>query len=98
MKIGVISNLYPPYDRGGAERIALRVAQELYYRDHDVFAVTSKPFDGVSSFMAAPTREECIGTVYRFFPFNLYHVLKDYKYPYVWKFNSGIEGVINAPE
>lgn len=43
MKIGVITNFYPPFTRGGAERIAEKIANGLAHRGHQVFVVTTKP-------------------------------------------------------
>lgn len=42
MKIGIINNLYPPFDRGGAEKIAYQQAQELGQQGHQVFIITTK--------------------------------------------------------
>src|SRR3989338_4620052 len=49
MKIGIVSNLYPPEARGGAELVAQRVADALYQRGHEVFVLTTQPFDGIRS-------------------------------------------------
>ncbi|MBI2551625.1 glycosyltransferase family 4 protein [Candidatus Uhrbacteria bacterium] len=76
MKIGILSNLYPPYTRGGAELIAWRTAHELHVRGHDVFAFTTMPFEGMNSFYAT-IRDKYVESVYRFFPFNTYHLLAD---------------------
>lgn len=81
MKIGVVSNLYPPYVRGGAEHIAWRVAHELHVRGHDVFVVTTKPYENLSSFHAK-MKEKHIEKIYRFYPMNLYHQLKDGGIPF----------------
>jgi len=71
MKIGIVSNLYPPNERGGAELVAQRVADELYARGHDVFVLTTEPFTGFSSFVPR-LRERHLERVYRFCPINLY--------------------------
>ncbi len=44
MKLCIISNLYPPYVRGGAERIAERLAEESAARGDVVHVITSAPF------------------------------------------------------
>jgi glycosyltransferase involved in cell wall biosynthesis len=46
MRIGVFSNLYPPYVRGGAEGIATVIVHELERQQHEVFVVTTKVSHG----------------------------------------------------
>ncbi len=41
MRIGIISNYYPPNERGGAEVVAKRVADELAKRGHEIFVLTN---------------------------------------------------------
>jgi glycosyltransferase involved in cell wall biosynthesis len=81
MKIGIISNLYPPSERGGAELIAQRVADELSLRGHDVFVITTMPFAGMKSLFPRVT-EHYVERVYRFFPLNLYHIFSAHKFPF----------------
>jgi glycosyltransferase involved in cell wall biosynthesis len=86
-KICVINSLYPPYDRGGAEKIAELTAQGLKEEGHKVFVVTSSPWRGFFSLMpkistptSSPYSDRGIGTggdrggvkIYRFFPLNLF--------------------------
>ncbi len=80
MKIGVISNFYPPYEKGGAELVAQRTADELYRRGHDVFVLSTKEFDGLASLNPKIT-EYHIERIYRFYPMNLYHLLNSRKVP-----------------
>ena len=44
MKICVINNLYPPYNRGGAEIVAENQVKQLVLQGHQVFVVTTRPF------------------------------------------------------
>ncbi len=81
MKIGIVSNLYPPFERGGAELVAQRVADELYRRGHKVFVLSTKPFDGIQSLKLTMTAQH-VGRVYRFFPKNLYHLSNGHKKPF----------------
>lgn len=81
MKIGIVSNLYPPDSRGGAELVAARVADALYERGHDVFVLTSQPFDGIRSLFPR-IRERTLEAVYRFFPCNLYALRQDARVPF----------------
>jgi glycosyltransferase involved in cell wall biosynthesis len=43
MKIAVINNLYKPFDKGGAEKIAETIVNDLKELNHDVFIITTKP-------------------------------------------------------
>lgn len=81
MRIGIITNLYPPVDRGGAEQVALRIVRELYARGHDVFVLSTTPYNGPASLLPHIT-ERHIERVYRVYPFNLYHTLQDHKIPW----------------
>lgn len=79
MNIGIISNLYPPIARGGAEHVARRVAHELHIRGHGVFVFSTQPFKGIKSCFGRIT-ERSVEAVYRMYPPNLYHLLNDYNY------------------
>lgn len=80
MKIGIVSNLYPPNTRGGAELVAQRVAAALYERGHEVFVLTTQPYDGLRSLFIS-FRERTLESVYRFYPLNLYYLLDDRHIP-----------------
>lgn len=43
MKIGLINNLYKPYQKGGAERIVELLNNELKQLGHEVFIISTKP-------------------------------------------------------
>lgn len=43
MKIGLINNLYKPYQKGGAERIVEILNGQLQESDHTVFVITTQP-------------------------------------------------------
>ena len=45
MKIYLINNLYKPYNRGGAERVVEVIADGLKDNGHEVFIITTKPFN-----------------------------------------------------
>lgn len=81
MKIGIVSNLYPPDARGGAELVASRIANALYQRGHQVFVLTTKPFNGVKSFFPRVS-ERTLGSVYKFYPLNLYFLRQDGTIPF----------------
>ena len=80
MKIGIITNLYPPHARGGAETVIVRTVQELLARGHDVFVITGQPRSEGSGILLDRSTVE---RIYRFFPRNLYFTLNDHKYPWI---------------
>ncbi len=71
MNIGIVSNLYPPHERGGAELIARRVADALSRRGHRVSVLTTQPYTGWGS-LALSLQEKHVERVYRFHPVNLF--------------------------
>ncbi len=84
MKICLVSNLYPPISRGGAERVAERVVRGLADAGHEVFVISTKPWDGWKSLKPAAVDEK--GTkVYRFYPLNIFYYLNDYKHNALWR-------------
>lgn len=84
MKICLISNLFPPISRGGAEKVALTVARGLCDRGHDVFVISTKPWDGWDS-LKSVAKEEAGIKVYRFYPFNIFYYLNDYRHNIFWR-------------
>ncbi len=80
MKICLISNLYPPYNRGGAEQVVKNTVQGLLDRGHHVVVITARPF---FSFQKENDTANSHLRIYRFFPANLFFYGNDYKYP-VW--------------
>ena len=89
MKIVIISNLYPPFVRGGAEIVVGRLAEALRSNLHHVVVITSQPYEGLASLKVTSASLNDV-TVHRFFPLNLYYYLNDYKYPgllrLIWHF------------
>ena len=80
MKICMISNLYPPYHRGGAGVVVKRTVDELINQGHEVIVISAKPFAGISSLK--PELESSGGEqIYRFYPLNLYFSKNDHKFP-----------------
>ncbi len=43
MKICIINNIFPPYDRGGAEQVVVRTVEGLCAAGHEVVVITSSP-------------------------------------------------------
>ncbi len=80
MKIGIITNLYPPHARGGAETVIVRTVGELLALGHDVFVITGQPkSEGKGIILDRSSTER----IYRFFPQNVYFTLDDYKFPWI---------------
>jgi len=89
MKIILITNLYEPYARGGAEIIVKRTALELVKIGHEVSIITAKPWDGWSSL--DPEIEEKDGLkIIRYYPLNIFFYRNDYKWSFpfrmIWHF------------
>ncbi len=89
MKICIISNLYPPFVRGGAELVAAMEAEGLKKALQHVFVISTRPANiHVHGQMVwrtglwTSTRDE-VGEVevIRFNPVNLYYYLDDFKFP-----------------
>jgi len=78
MRILIVSNLYPPYTLGGAEKYVHEIANKLSERD-EVFVITTESF----SFRNLGLRRE--GNVYRFYPLNLYHTFEAQRKPEILK-------------
>ncbi|HLD18138.1 MAG TPA: glycosyltransferase [Patescibacteria group bacterium] len=80
MKYAFITNLYPPFSRGGAEQVVQRTVRELHARGHAVCVISTTPFRPRLPGKVSEEREETVERVYRFFPSNLYHSLDDYRF------------------
>lgn len=83
MKIGIISNLYPPYVRGGAENVVVRTVEALTARGHDVFVISGRPWTQGQDILLNNNSTE---RIYQFFPRNLYFVLQDSRYRWGTRF------------
>lgn len=79
MKICLISNLYEPYDRGGAEQVAKETINGLKGRGEDVVLITIEPFKNLSSLKPTSTEENGI-KIYRFYPLNIFSYINIDKY------------------
>jgi glycosyltransferase involved in cell wall biosynthesis len=80
MKIGIITNLYPPFARGGAENVIVRTVGQLMAMGHDVFVITGHPQHlGTKPVLDHSSTER----IYRFFPRNLYFTLDDFKHRWI---------------
>ncbi|MBI5076843.1 glycosyltransferase [Candidatus Falkowbacteria bacterium] len=80
MKICVISNLYPPEARGGAERVAKTIADGFSAASNEVSVVSTKTGRGLTTEIVEGIK------VYRFKPMNLFYYLDDERYSVCWRF------------
>lgn len=79
MKILLITNLYEPYNRGGAEIVVKRTALALSRAGHEVVLLTARPFSGFSSLR--PVEEKHDGLrILRYYPLNLFFYPRDAKH------------------
>ncbi|MEK7094712.1 MAG: glycosyltransferase [Patescibacteria group bacterium] len=80
MKILFVTNLYSPILRGGAERLAQKIAEGYVVRGHEVSVLTTRneKLDDIVSELQNGAR------VYRFSPKLPYHILEDATQPF-WK-------------
>lgn len=92
MKIGIITNLYPPFIRGGAEAVIVRTVGQLMAMGHDVFVITGHPKElGTKSVLDQSSTER----IYRFFPKNFYFTLDDFKHHWLTRFFWHIRDAIS---
>lgn len=77
MLIGIITNLYPPYARGGAEMVLVRTVGELLAQGHEVFVIAGQPRSAGKGVMRDASSGE---RIYRFFPRNVYFSLDDHRH------------------
>ncbi|TAK03556.1 glycosyltransferase [Patescibacteria group bacterium] len=80
MRLLIISNLYPPIQRGGAEQVASRITSELFVRGHEVSVLSTMPYAGMGSLRSRVTETD-LEPIERFYPLNFYHTLNDHRYP-----------------
>lgn len=75
MKVCVITNLYTPHIRGGAELIAKTMAEGFVAVGDSVVVISTKPTAGLS---VEQNSGRC--RIYRFRPLNIFYYLNDYNH------------------
>jgi glycosyltransferase involved in cell wall biosynthesis len=73
MKICIIENIYPPYDRGGAEQVVFKTAQGLLDAGHEVVIITTCPQGNI-------VETDGKLKIYRKRPFNIYFYTDGHKH------------------
>ncbi len=89
MKIVLITNLFEPYSRGGAEKVVKILAEALARDSHEVWIVTTEPLClSRNSWRIQQKKYEknSAYSVIRFFPWNFYFLINDCKYPIIIRF------------
>lgn len=73
MKIAIITNLYPPYDRGGAEQVVVKTVEGMSAAGHEVVVITGGP-------TTIPVRTEGFCRIYTLAPRNVFFYPNAYKH------------------
>jgi len=85
MKFCLVNNLFPPYQRGGAEKIVSLIANGLKDRG-EVSILTSQPSGGFNCQLSDKIK------ICRFYPENNYYLLADHQQTWfkklIWHFND----------
>ncbi|MEK7584041.1 MAG: glycosyltransferase [Patescibacteria group bacterium] len=79
MKIILITNLYPPFVRGGAEIVAQTMAEGLREHLQQVLVVSAQPFTGIRSLLPHEYYQHNIRVI-RFYPVNFYFYTSDFRH------------------
>ena len=78
-KICLITSIFFPYTRGGAETVVNNIVQGLKERGYQVIVITISPFKGLGSLWPRKYYHNGI-VIYRFFPLNLFSYLNINRY------------------
>lgn len=105
MKFFIISNLYEPYARGGAEGVVKTVAEGLVSRGHEVVVVTARPFLHFSPHGSMvqsmepekKSKKDSMVKILRFFPPNIYFVRNDWRHSFATRFVWRVIDSFNLP-
>ena len=79
MKICIITNLYPPYARGGAEQVVHKIVEELTALGHSLVIVTLTP-------KTAEKEQQGNVTIYRIHPRNLFFYTDAHHHSFLARF------------
>jgi glycosyltransferase involved in cell wall biosynthesis len=79
MKIAIITNLYPPFVRGGAEQVVVRTVRALTNLGHQVVVITGRP----PCIKSEMRERDAAERVYRFYPPNIYFTLRSHQFPWI---------------
>lgn len=89
MKVAIINNIYPPYDRGGAEQVVVKTVAGLLAAGHRVVVITTTPGQAETE-TAAPDL-----TIYRIHPRNLFFYTDAHKHNALARFAWHVIDIFN---
>ncbi len=87
MKLCLITSVFTPYTRGGAESVVTNIVNGFKNTSHQIFIITTCPFHGWRSLWPQKFQENNL-IIYRFYPLNLFSYLhiNQYKKKPLWRF------------
>lgn len=89
MKVCLINNIYPPYDRGGAEQVVQKTAEGLAAFGHEVIILTASPKGNEME------KKDRI-TIYRTRPLNLYFYTNAHRHSLFVRFTWHVFDMFNV--
>ena len=91
MKVAIINNIYPPYDRGGAEQVVVKTVAGLRAAGHQVVVITTTPGKAETEVVAQDL------TIYRIHPRNLFFYTDAHKHNAFARFVWHVIDIFNRP-
>jgi len=73
-KICLITSIFSPYTRGGAETVVKNIVAEFKNKNYEIIIITICPYQKISSLWPKKTSENGL-TIYRFYPLNIFSYL-----------------------
>jgi len=73
-KICLITSIFSPYTRGGAETVVKNIVAEFKNKNYEIVIITICPYQNFSSLQPKKTIENGL-TIYRFYPLNIFSYL-----------------------
>lgn len=89
MKVAIINNIYPPYDRGGAEQVVVKTVAGLRAAGHQVVVITTTPDKPQTEVVASDL------TLYHIHPHNLFFYTDAHRHNFVMRFVWHIIDIFN---
>lgn len=90
MKVAIINNIYPPYDRGGAEQVVVKTVAGLRAAGHQVVVITTTPGKAETEVVASDL------TIYRIHPRNLFFYTDAHHHNALARFVWHVIDIFNA--
>lgn len=90
MKVAIINNIYPPYDRGGAEQVVVKTVAGLRAAGHRVVVITTTPGKPQTEVVAPDL------TLYHIHPRNVFFYTDAHRHNFVMRFVWHVVDIFNA--